>query len=73
MKVIRLEQNYRSSMRILQAANSVIGNNPKLFEKTLWSDLGLGDPVRTLAMSDEEQEAERVVMILSAQKFERHA
>ena len=73
LKVIRLEQNYRSSMRILQAANSVIGNNPKLFEKTLWSDLGLGDPVRTLAMSDEEQEAERVVMILSAQKFERHA
>lgn len=73
LKVIRLEQNYRSSMRILQAANSVIGNNPKLFEKTLWSDLGLGDPVRTLAMSDEEQEAERVVMLLSAQKFERRA
>ena len=73
LKVIRLEQNYRSSMRILQAANSVIGNNPKLFEKTLWSDLGLGDPVKTLAMSDEEQEAERVVMLLSAQKFERRA
>ena len=71
--VIRLEQNYRSSMRILQAANAVIGNNPKLFEKKLWSDHGLGEPVETLAMSDEEQEAEQVVMLLSAHKFERRA
>ncbi len=73
LKVIRLEQNYRSSMRILQAANSVIGNNPKLFEKKLWSDHGLGEPVVTAAMSDEEQEAEQIVMLLSAHRFERRA
>lgn len=73
LKVIRLEQNYRSSMRILQAANSVIANNPKLFEKKLWSEHGLGDPVTTLTMEDEEQEAERVVMLLSMHRFERRA
>lgn len=73
IKVIRLEQNYRSSMRILQAANSVIGNNPKLFEKKLWSEHGLGDPVNTKMMPDEEQEAEQVVMQLSNKRFERRA
>ncbi len=73
LKVIRLEQNYRSSMRILQAANAVIANNPKLFEKTLWSDHGLGEPVETVAVADEEQEAEQVVMLLSAHRFERRA
>lgn len=73
IKVIRLEQNYRSSMRILQAANSVIGNNPKLFEKKLWSEHGLGDPVSAKMMPDEEQEAEQVVMQLSNKRFERRA
>lgn len=73
LKVIQLEQNYRSSMRILQAANWVIGNNPKLFEKKLWSEHGLGDPVIATMMPDEEQEAERVVMQLSNSRFERHA
>lgn len=73
LKVIRLEQNYRSSMRILQAANAVIGNNPKLFEKKLWSEHGLGDPVTAKMMPDEEQEAEQVVMQLSNSRFERRA
>ena len=53
LRIIKLEQNYRSSTRILQAANSVIGNNPKLFEKSLWSEHGLGDPVKVLGMSDD--------------------
>jgi ATP-dependent DNA helicase Rep len=73
LKVIKLEQNYRSSTRILQAANSVISNNPKLFEKQLWSEHGLGDPVKVLAMQDDEQEAEQVAIMISAHKFERRA
>lgn len=73
LKIIRLEQNYRSSTRILQAANAVIKNNPKLFEKTLWSEHGLGEPVEVSSMPDDEQEAEQIVMQLSAHKFERHA
>jgi len=71
LKVVKLEQNYRSTVRILQAANSVIANNPKLFEKTLWSEHGLGDPISLLACKDADHEAETVVMKLIAHKFER--
>ena len=60
LKLIKLEQNYRSSTRILQAANAVIGNNPKLFEKVLWSEHGPGDPIKVLAMDDDEAEADQV-------------
>ncbi|NCW78770.1 MAG: ATP-dependent DNA helicase Rep [Oxalobacteraceae bacterium] len=73
LKLIKLEQNYRSSTRILQAANAVIGNNPKLFEKTLWSELGTGDLIRVMAMDDDEAEADQVAIMLSAHKFERRA
>ncbi|HZT56223.1 MAG TPA: UvrD-helicase domain-containing protein, partial [Burkholderiaceae bacterium] len=61
LKVIALEQNYRSTGNILRAANSVIGNNPKLFEKKLWSAFGDGEPVRVIECDNEEHEAERVV------------
>ena len=61
LKVIALEQNYRSTGQILRAANCVIGNNPKLYEKKLWSDLGDGDPIVLLECDGEEHEAERVV------------
>ncbi len=61
LKVIKLEQNYRSTGAILQAANNVIGPNPKLFPKTLWSDLGPGEPVRVVDADNEEHEAERAV------------
>lgn len=61
LKVIKLEQNYRSTGAILQAANNVIGPNPKLFPKTLWSDLGEGEPVRVVDADNEEHEAERAV------------
>jgi ATP-dependent DNA helicase Rep len=73
LKVIKLEQNYRSTTRILQAANAVISNNPKLFEKQLWSEHGLGDPIKVMAMQDDDQEAEQVAITLSAHKFERRA
>jgi ATP-dependent DNA helicase Rep len=61
LRVIALEQNYRSTGNILRAANMVIGNNPKLFEKKLWSAFGDGEPVRVVVCDNEEHEAERVV------------
>lgn len=70
LKVIKLEQNYRSTVRILRAANQVISNNPKLFEKKLWSEHGTGDFLQVTSARDEEHEAESVVMRLLAHKFE---
>ena len=61
LKVIKLEQNYRSTSAILRAANNVIGPNPKLFPKNLWSDLGEGEPVRVVDADSEDHEAERTV------------
>ena len=61
LKVVKLEQNYRSTSAILRAANNVIGPNPKLFPKNLWSDLGDGEPVRVIDADNEEHEAERAV------------
>jgi ATP-dependent DNA helicase Rep len=66
LKVIALEQNYRSTGNILRAANMVIGNNPKLFEKKLWSAFGDGEPVRVIECDNEEHEAERAVARLQA-------
>jgi ATP-dependent DNA helicase Rep len=61
LKVIKLEQNYRSTSAILRAANNVIGPNPKLYPKTLFSELGEGEPVRVVDADNEEHEAERTV------------
>ncbi len=66
LKVIALEQNYRSTGNILRAANNVIGNNPKLFEKKLWSAFGDGEPVRVVECDGEEHEAERTVARIKA-------
>ncbi|MDR0674161.1 MAG: UvrD-helicase domain-containing protein [Zoogloeaceae bacterium] len=66
LKIIMLEQNYRSTLRILGAANNVIAHNPKRFEKTLWSELGHGEPVSVTACPDNEREAQSVVMRLQA-------
>ncbi len=66
LKVIPLEQNYRSTSAILRAANNVIQLNPKLFPKTLWSDLGEGEPVKVAECDNEEHEAERAVGRLNA-------
>lgn len=70
LKLIKLEQNYRSTTRILRAANAVIGNNPKLFEKQLWSELGEGEPIKVTAMANDEAEAEQVAIMLSAHRYE---
>ncbi|HMX11419.1 MAG TPA: UvrD-helicase domain-containing protein, partial [Burkholderiaceae bacterium] len=61
LKVIPLEQNYRSTGAILAAANNVIALNPKIFQKKLWSEFGEGEPVRVAECDNEEHEAERAV------------
>ena len=70
LKVIKLEQNYRSTVRILRSANALIAHNPKLFEKKLWSEHGAGDPIRVTPAADDEAEAEGVVRRILAHKFE---
>ena len=59
-------------MRILRSANALIANNPKLFEKRLWSDLGHGDTIRVTPAADDEGEAELVVHRLLAHKDHIH-
>ena len=66
LKVIALEQNYRSTGHILRAANAVIAANPKLFEKKLWTEFGDGEPVNVLQCDGEEHEAERAVARIQA-------
>lgn len=73
LRVIKLEQNYRSSQRILSCANHLIRNNSKQYEKKLWSEHGLGDPIGVFAAKDADNEAESVVMRLLAHKFEHNA
>ncbi|MCL2657142.1 MAG: UvrD-helicase domain-containing protein [Betaproteobacteria bacterium] len=70
LKVIKLEQNYRSTNRILTAANTLIANNAKLFEKKLWSEHGHGDPIRVVMQRDAEAEADWVAGRISAHRFE---
>ena len=61
LKLVKLEQNYRSTARILKTANQVIDHNPHVFQKALWCDLGYGDPIRIIRCRNEEAECERVV------------
>jgi DNA helicase-2/ATP-dependent DNA helicase PcrA len=56
-RVIRLEQNYRSTEFILRCADAVIRRNQDRLGKTLWSDLGAGEPVRVACLRDEKAEA----------------
>ncbi len=71
LRIITLEQNYRSTSAILQAANNVIELNPKLYPKKLWSDLGKGDPVRVVDADSEEHEAERTVAHITSLRLNR--
>jgi ATP-dependent DNA helicase Rep len=61
LKIVKLEQNYRSTARILKAANTLIANNAHMFDKQLWSELGYGDPLRVIRCADEHKESEQVV------------
>jgi ATP-dependent DNA helicase Rep len=69
LNVIKLEQNYRSTGRILHAANHLIAHNPHLFEKKLWSELGHGELLRVLCCKDEQDESIQVVADLISHKL----
>jgi ATP-dependent DNA helicase Rep len=69
LKIIKLEQNYRSTNIILHTANHLIANNPHLFEKKLWSEFGHGELLRVIRCKDENDEAEQVVADLISHKM----
>lgn len=71
LRVIKLEQNYRSTSRILRVANHLIANNPHEFNKALWSEMGLGDPIRVIRCKNEDAEAERVATEIITQRLRK--
>ena len=73
LKLIKLEQNYRSMGRILRAANQLISNNPHIFEKKLWSAMGEGDPIRVIGCRDDNHESEKVISELLYHKLKHQA
>ncbi|GAB3486264.1 DNA helicase Rep [Marinomonas epiphytica] len=66
LKMVKLEQNYRSTKTILKAANTLIANNPHVYDKALWSDLGVGEPIRVMVTRNEDAESERVAAEIQA-------
>ena len=71
LNVVKLEQNYRSTQRILHAANILIDNNDHVFAKKLFSNLGEGEKLQILEAKNEENEAERIVAELVVHRFMR--
>jgi ATP-dependent DNA helicase Rep len=71
LRVIKLEQNYRSSQRILRCANAVISHNPHEFEKRLWSDLGIGDMLRVSVCKHTLDEAEWVAAEILTRHYQK--
>ncbi|MEA3252478.1 MAG: DNA helicase Rep [Pseudomonadota bacterium] len=73
LRVIKLEQNYRSTQLILRAANTLIANNPHVYDKALWSDKGIGAPIRIVVNRHEEAEAERVASEILTRRIKERA
>ena len=71
LKVIKLEQNYRSSQRILRCANKVISHNPHVYEKKLWSDLGIGDELKISVCRHGIDEAEWVAAQILTMHYQK--
>ncbi|CSC65629.1 ATP-dependent DNA helicase rep [Vibrio cholerae] len=69
LKLIKLEQNYRSTSRILRAANILIANNPHVYQKALFSELAEGEKLKVILANNEDHEAERVIAEIIAHKF----
>jgi len=72
LEVIKLEQNYRSTGRILDAANRLIANNGHLYEKKLWSASGPGDPIRVLPCRNADDEASQIAVDILAHRFQEN-
>ena len=72
LEVIKLEQNYRSTSRILGAANQLIANNQHLYDKKLWSASGAGDLIRVFPCKNAEDEANRVVVDILSKRFQEN-
>ena len=72
LEVVKLEQNYRSTGRILKVANHLIANNPHLFDKKLWSSSGLGDFIRILPCKNDQDEAQKVVIDMIGKHFQNN-
>ena len=73
LRLVKLEQNYRSTERILRVANALIGHNPHVFDKRLWSSLGLGQEIRVSPCSHGQDEAEWVVADLMTRHYQSGA
>ncbi|MGC9456698.1 MAG: UvrD-helicase domain-containing protein [Halothiobacillaceae bacterium] len=73
LRLIKLEQNYRSVNSVLRAANHLIRNNPGTFEKNLWSEHGPGDPLRVLVCEHAEDEVQRIASEILHHKFRVNA
>ena len=69
LQIIKLEQNYRSAGRILKVANHLIANNPHVYEKKLWSELGYGDPLRVLSHKNDITEAKQITAEIIHHRF----
>ncbi len=72
LEVIKLEQNYRSSSRILGAANQLIANNRHLYEKKLWSASAAGELIRVFPCKNADDEANRVVVDILSKRFQEN-
>ena len=73
LKIIKLEQNYRSTNQILQAANSLIAQNPHEFEKNLWSTVGEGPKPQVVSCKNAEHEADKIVSEILKMRFKERA
>jgi len=70
-RTIKLEQNYRSTGNILDAANNLIANNKVRKEKKLWTAAGEGAPIDLLVVQDDEEEATSVVERIQLERFKK--
>lgn len=73
LKVIKLEQNYRSTNRILRSANQLISENTHIFDKKLWSDKGLGDPIHIVGCANDDAECEHIANAILDGKLKYNA